>query len=72
MGRDSDAAHQRQIRKPADLRALSHGLLVTDVEEEANTNQVKVAVQNSLEEVKFTKQDETWRGYKIALSPASL
>jgi hypothetical protein len=33
VGRDSDAAHQRKIRKLAELRALSQGLVVTDVEE---------------------------------------
>ncbi len=67
VGRDSDAAHQRQIRKLAELRAISQGLVVTDIEEEANANQVKVSVQDFLEEVKLTKQDKTWRGYKVAL-----
>jgi hypothetical protein len=67
VGRDSDAAHQRQIRKLAELRALSQGLVVTDVEEEADKNHVKVAVHDFLEEVQLTKQDKTWRGYKIAL-----
>jgi L-ribulose-5-phosphate 3-epimerase UlaE len=68
VGRDSDAAHQRKIRKLAELRALSQGLVVTDVEEEANKNHVKVAVHDFLEEVQLTKQDKTWRGYKIALN----
>ncbi len=67
MGTDSDTAHQRQLRKLAELRALSQGLLVEDVEEEANKNHVKIAVHEFLEEVKLTKQDKTWRGYKIAL-----
>ena len=67
VGIDSDVAHQRQIRKLAELRALSQGLVVTDIEEEANRNHVKIAVDEFLEEVKFTKQDKTWRGYKIAL-----
>jgi hypothetical protein len=63
VGRDSDAAHLRQIRKLVELRAFSQGLVVTDVEEEANTYHVKVAVHDFLEEVKLTKQDKTWRGY---------
>jgi integrase/recombinase XerD len=67
VGGDSDAAHQRQIRKLAELRALSQGLVVKDVEEEADKNHVKVAVHDFLEEVQLTKQDKTWRGYKIAL-----
>jgi hypothetical protein len=67
VGRDSGAAHQRQIRKLAELRALSQGLVVTDLEEEADKNHVKVAVHDFLEEVQLTKQDKTWRGYKIAL-----
>jgi len=41
--------------------------VVTDVEEEANKNHVKVTVHDFLEEVQLTKQDKTWRGYKIAL-----
>jgi integrase/recombinase XerD len=61
VGRDSDAAHQRKIRKLAELRALSQGLVVTDVEEEANKNHVKVAVHDFLEEVQLTKQEKTWR-----------
>ncbi len=40
VGRDSDTAHQRQSRKLAELRALSQGLAVTDVDEEANKNHV--------------------------------
>src|SRR5258708_31462240 len=67
VGIDSDVAHPRQIRKLAELRALSQGLVVTDVEEEANKNHVKVAVHDFLEEVQLTKRDKTWRGYKIAL-----
>ena len=62
VGVDSDFAHQGRVRKLAELRALSQGLVVTDVEEEANTNHVKVAVHDFLEEVKLTKQDKTWRG----------
>jgi integrase/recombinase XerD len=67
VGGDSDGAHQRQIRKLAELRALSQGLVVTDVEDEADKNHVKVAVHDFLEEVQLSKQDKTWRGYKIAL-----
>jgi integrase/recombinase XerD len=67
VDRDSDPAHQRKIRKLAELRALSQGLVVTDVEEEANKNHIKVALHDFLEEVQLTKQDKTWRGYKIAL-----
>jgi hypothetical protein len=62
VGVDSDFAHQGRVRKLAELRALSQGLVVTDVEKEANTNHVKVAVHDFLEEVKLTKQDKTWRG----------
>jgi hypothetical protein len=62
-------AHQRQIRKLAELRALSQGLAVTDVEEEAKTNLLKVEVQDFLEEVKLTKQDKTWGGYQIHRDP---
>ena len=36
VGRDPDTARQRQVRKLAELRALSQGLLVEDIEEEAN------------------------------------
>jgi integrase len=68
VGRDPDTARQRQVRKLAELRALSQGLLVEDIEEEANKNQVQLAVREFLDEVQLTKQDKTWRGYKIALT----
>ena len=68
IGRDPDTARQRQVRKVAELRALSQGLLVEDLEEEANKDQVQVAVREFLDEVQLTKQDKTWRGYKIALT----
>ena len=68
VGRDPDTARQRQDRKLAELRALSQGLLVEDIEEEANKNQVQLAVREFLDEVQLTKQDKTWRGYKIALT----
>jgi hypothetical protein len=67
VGRDSNTAHQRQVRKQAELREVSQGLVVTDVEEEASKNHVKVAVHDFLEEVKLAKRDKKWRGYKIAL-----
>jgi hypothetical protein len=67
VGGNADTAYQRQVRKLAELRALSQGLIVEDVEDEANKNHVRVAVTEFLDEVQFTKQDKTWRGYKIAL-----
>src|SRR5438105_6146074 len=45
VGTDSRIAHQRQLRKVAELRALSQGLVVRDVEEDATKNHVKIAVR---------------------------
>jgi len=64
VGIDSDVAHPRQIRKLAELRALSQGLVVTDVEEEANRNHVRVAVNEFLEEVKADKTGVERRNYR--------
>src|SRR5258708_31627661 len=66
VGIDSDVAHPRQIRKLAELRALSQGLVVTDVEEEANRNHVRVAVNEFLEEVKADKTGVERRPYLIS------
>lgn len=67
VGRDATVAFNNRIRKRKELEARAEGLEVQVPKNEPNRAQLRAAMADFLEEIKLSRKDKTWRGYKVSL-----
>lgn len=68
VGKDAVVAFNSQIRKIKELEARAEGLLVEFPNDDPNRAQLRAAMANFLKEIKLSRKDKTWRGYKVAFA----
>ncbi len=68
VGRDAAVAFNSQIRKMKELEARAEGLEVQVPNDHPNRFQLRSAMADFLEEIKLSRQDKTWQGYKVSLT----
>jgi site-specific recombinase XerD len=66
VGKDATVALDSKIRKIKELEARAVGLEVLAPKDNTNRLQLRSAVPEFLEEIKLSRQDKTWQGYKAA------
>ena len=68
VGRDATVAFNSQIRKIKELEARAEGLEVQAPKDDPNRFQLRSAMADFLEEIKLSRQDKTWQGYKVSFT----
>ncbi|MGA2538412.1 MAG: hypothetical protein ABSF53_20550, partial [Terracidiphilus sp.] len=68
VGRDAAVAFNSQIRKIKELEARAEGLEVQVPKDDPNRFQLRSAMADFLEEIKLSRQDKTWQGYKVSFT----
>lgn len=68
VGRDATVAFNSQIRKMKELEARAEGLEVQEPKDHPNRFQLRSAMADFLEEIKLSRQDKTWQGYKVSFT----
>ncbi|GGG87308.1 tyrosine-type recombinase/integrase [Edaphobacter dinghuensis] len=68
VGKDATVAFNSRIRKLKELEARAEGLEVTVPKDEPSRAQLRTAMMDFLDEIKLSRKDKTWRGYKIAFT----
>jgi integrase/recombinase XerD len=68
VGRDATVAFNSQIRKIEELEARAEGLEVQVPKDDPNRFQLRSAMADFLEEIKLSRQDKTWQGYKVSFT----
>ena len=68
VGRDATVAFNSQIRKIKELEARAEGLEVQVPKDDPNRFQLRSAMADFLEEIKLSRQDKTWQGYKVSFT----
>lgn len=68
VGSDATAAFNSRVRKLKELEARAQGLEVQVPKDDKSNAELRVAITDFLEEMKLSRRDKTWRGYKIALA----
>lgn len=68
VGKDSTVAFNGRIRKLKELEARAEGLIVELPKDDPNRAQLRSAMADFLKEIKLSRKDKTWRGYKIAFA----
>ncbi len=66
VGKDATVALESKIRKIKELEARAAGLEVLAPKENTKRLQLRFAISEFLEEIKLSRQEKTWRGYKVA------
>jgi integrase len=68
VGKDATVAFNSRIRKLKELEARAEGLEVQVPKDEPNRAQLRSAIADFLEEIKLSRKDKTWRGYRISFA----
>jgi integrase/recombinase XerD len=68
VGKDAVVAFNSQVRKIKELEARAEGLLVELPKDDPNRAQLRSAMADFLKEIKLSRKDKTWRGYKVAFA----
>ena len=68
VGKDAVVAFNSQIRKVKELEARAEGLEVQLPKDDPNRAQLRSAMADFLREIKLSRKDKTWRGYKVAFA----
>lgn len=68
VGKDAIVAFNSQVRKIKELEARAEGLEVQLPKDDPNRAQIRSAMSDFLKEIKLSRKDKTWRGYKIAFA----
>lgn len=68
VGRDATVAFNSRVRKLKELEARAVGLEVQVPKDEPSRAQLRSAMVDFLEEIKLSRKDKTWRGYKESFS----
>src|SRR6516162_258945 len=66
VGKDAVVAFNSQIRKVKELEARAEGLDVQLPKDDPNRARLRSAMADFLKEIKLSRKDKTWRGYKVA------
>ena len=68
VGKDAVVAFNSQIRKVKELEARAEGLDVQLPKDDPNRARLRSAMADFLKEIKLSRKDKTWRGYKVAFA----
>ncbi len=68
VGNDATVAFNSQIRKIKELAARAAGLEVQAPKGDPSRYPLRSAMADFLEETKLSRQDKTWRGYKVSFA----
>jgi integrase len=68
VGKDAVVAFNSQVRKIKELEARAEGLEVQLPKEDPNRAQLRSAMADFLKEIRLSRKDKTWRGYKVAFA----
>lgn len=68
VGKDAVVAFNSQVRKVKELEARAEGLEMQLPKDDPNRAQLRSAMSDFLREIKLSRKDKTWRGYKIAFA----
>jgi integrase/recombinase XerD len=68
VGKDAVVAFNSQVRKVKELEARAEGLEVQLPKGDPNRAQLRSAMAEFLKEIKLSRKDKTWRGYKVAFA----
>ncbi|HET7104207.1 MAG TPA: site-specific integrase [Terracidiphilus sp.] len=68
VGKDAVVAFNSQVRKVKELEARAEGLEVQLPKDDPNRAQLRSAMADFLKEIKLSRKDKTWRGYKVAFA----
>ncbi len=68
VGKDAVVAFNSQVRKVKELEARAEGLEVQLPKDDPNRAQLRSAMAEFLKEIKLSRKDKTWRGYKVAFA----
>ncbi len=68
VGKDATIAFNSRIRKLKELEARAEGLEVQVPKDEPGRAQLRSAMADFLEEIKLSRKDKTWRGYKVSFA----
>ena len=68
VGKDATVAFNSQIRKLKELEARAEGLEVQVPKDDPNRAELRSAMADFLEEIKLSRKDKTWRGYKVSFA----
>jgi integrase len=68
VGKDATVAFNSQIRKLKELEARAEGLEVQVPKDDPNRAQLRSAMADFLDEIKLSRKDKTWRGYKVSFA----
>ncbi len=69
VGKDAIVALDSKIRKMRELEARAVGLEVLAPKNSTNRLKLRSAISEFLEEIKLSRQNKTWRGYKVVDCP---
>ena len=68
VGKDPTVAFNSRIRKLKELEARAEGLVVELPKDDPHRAQLRSAMADFLKEIKLSRKDKTWRGYKVAFA----
>lgn len=68
VGNDATVAFNSKIRKQKELEARAQGLIVEAPKDEPDRARLRSAMTDFLTEIKLSRKDKTWRGYKVAFA----
>lgn len=68
VGKDAVVAFNSQVRKVKELEARAEGLVVELPKGDPNRAQLRTAMADFLKEIKLSRKDKTWRGYRTSFA----